>query len=250
MTTPLDAFGPGSIIVTRTDIANQTPINIGYAQEFSPEFSGNIKELYGQNQYPLDAARGTVKISGKIKAAVLSGIAWNSTFFGNNFVSGGLKWNQNEAWAIPGTPFQVTVINAATFDQDLGVVYAVSNLPFIKVASAPIIGQYSVSAAGVYTFATADSAVVGGVLVNYTSTVTTGQTLNISNMLIGSSPTFQLDYYTMRSGKAFIARYNQCQAAKIAIAAKLEDFIMPEFEIHMFANAAGNVGKLIFPEVS
>lgn len=248
MTTPLDAFGPGAIIVTRTDIANQTPINIGYAQEFSPEFSGNIKELYGQNQYPLDAARGTVKISGKIKAAVLSGIAWNSVFFGNNFVTGGIKWNPNEAAVVPTTPFQVTVVNAATFDQDLGVVYAASNLPLIKVASAPTVGQYSVSGVGVYTFAAAD--VASALLINYTSTVVTGQTLNITNTLLGSSPTFKLDYYTVRSGKAFIARYNQCQGAKISMASKLEDFLMPEFEIHMFADATGNVGKLIFPEIS
>lgn len=249
MTTPLDAFGPGILVVTRTDIANSTPINIGYAQEFAPEFSGNIKELYGQNQLPIDAARGTVKVTGKIKAAVLSGLAWNTAFFGNTFTTGGIQWNVNEAKTIPTTPFQVTVNNGAQFDQDLGVVDATTGLPYVKVASGPATGQYSgPTALGVYTFAAADTG--KAVLITYSSTVTTGQQLTLANTLLGSAPTFQLDYYTMRQNKAFIARFYQCQAAKISMAAKLEDFMMPEFEVHMFANAAGTLGKLYFPEIS
>ena len=248
MTTPLDAFGPGVLIVTRTDVANATPVNIGYAQEFQPEFSATIKELYGQNQFPLDAARGTVKVTGKIKAAVLSGIAWNNVFFGQTTTTGGIKWNYQEAAAIPATPYQVTVVNSATFDKDLGVTFAATGLPLVKVASAPATGQYSVSGAGVYTFAAADTTL--GVLITYTSTVTTGQTIPLTNQLLGTSPTFQLDYYTTRNNKALVARFNQCQANKIAFAAKLEDFIMPEFDIAMFADSSGSVGKIVFPEVA
>jgi len=249
MTTPLDAFGPGIIMVTRNDVQNATPINIGYAQEFTPEFSGNIKELFGQNQFPIDAARGTVKVSAKIKAAVLSGLAWNNAFFGNTFTSGGIRWNVNEAAVIPATPFQVTVTNGATFDQDLGVVDAETGLPFVKVPSAPAAGQYSgPTALGIYTFAAADTG--KALLITYSSTTTTGQKLTLTNSLLGTSPTFQLDYYTMRQNKAFIIRFYQCQAAKISMAAKLEDFMMPELEVHMFANAAGNIGQLYFPEVS
>jgi hypothetical protein len=150
-----DAFGPGIIIVTRTDVANSTPINIGFAQEFSGDFSSSSKELYGQNQYPLDAARGQVKVSGKMKAAVISGLAWNTVFFGESMATGGIKWNPSEAGIVPAsTPYQITVANGATFDQDLGVVDAATNIPLIKVASAPAAGQYSVGAAGVYTFNT------------------------------------------------------------------------------------------------
>ena len=32
--------------------------------------------------------------------------------------------------------------------------------------------------------------------------------------------------------------------------AKLEDFIMPEFDIAMFADSSGSVGKIVFPEVA
>jgi hypothetical protein len=246
MTTPLDAFGPGIIIVTRTDVANATPVNIGYAQEFTPEFSGSIKELFGQNQLPLDAARGTIKVTGKIKAAVLSGLAWNNVFFGDTFSTGGIIWNVNEAKTIASGTFTLT--NAGTFDADLGVVYASSNLPFVKVASLTGgTGQYTQSGA-TYNFNSGDN--TAAVLVTYTSTTASGQQLAVNNQLLGYAPTFQLDYYTSRNNKPFVARYYSCQASKLSFAAKLEDFIMPEFDFSMFVNSAGQLGKLVFPEIS
>ena len=69
----LPVFGPGAIFVQRTDLANGTPVNIGKANEFQLDQQFTKKELYGQNQFPLLAARGTAKCSGKIKAATLSG---------------------------------------------------------------------------------------------------------------------------------------------------------------------------------
>lgn len=249
MTTPFDVFGPGIAIVTRTDVANSTPVNIGFAQGLSVDFSANIKELYGQNQYALDAARGQTKVSGKMTAAVVSGIAWNSVFFGESLTSGGIKWNPGEAGAVPGvSTYTVTAANAATFDQDLGVTYAATGLPLTKVASAPAAGQYSV-AAGVYTFAAADAN--AAVLLYYTSTLTgTGQTLTINNHLLGTSPTFRLDYYTSRSNKSLVLRLNQCQLSKLSIATKMEDFAMPEFDFTAFVNSAGQLGQITFPEVS
>jgi hypothetical protein len=245
----LDAFGPGLLFLTRTDVANSTPINIGSANEFNVDFAGNIKELFGSNQLPIDAARGTIKVTGKAKAATISGLAWNAAFFGNNFSTGGFKWNVGEAASVPAsTPWTVTVTNAANFDKDLGVVFDATGIPLVKVASAPATGQYSVSAVGVYTFASADAN--KAVLITYTSTVTTGQTLTISNQLIGSAPIFQLDYYTSRNNKAFVARYNSVQCNKLSFAAKLEDFIMPELEFSMFVDASNTLGKLVFPEVS
>lgn len=245
----LDAFGPGAIILTRTDVANSTPINVGFAQSFNLEFSGNLKELFGQNQYPIDVARGTVKITGKINAAVLSGIAWNNCFFGASFSTGSLTWANPELGTIPATPYQVTVSQAANFDKDLGVINPLTGLPYKRVASAPTTGQYSVNeATGIYTFAAADTTL--NVNISYSYKTTGGQTLPITQTLLGSSPIFQLDYYTSRNNKPFLARFNQCQASKLAMATKLEDFVMPELDIGMFANAAGNVGNLYFPEIS
>src|SRR5581483_11374955 len=59
--------------------------------------------------------------------------------------------------AIPATPYQITptVPSSGTWLADLGVVDINGN-PYTRVASAPATGQYSV-AAGVYTFAAADT---------------------------------------------------------------------------------------------
>lgn len=244
----LDVFGPGALIVTRTDVANSTPVNIGYAQSMAIDFSGNVKELYGQNEFPLDAARGTVKATAKIKAAVFSGLAFNAVFFGNTFATGSVKWALGEAGVIPTTPFQITVANSAQFDADLGVINASTGLPFIKVASAPAVGQYSV-AAGIYTFNTGDT--TKAVLINYTYTAAAvGQTLNMLNTLIGTAPIFKMDYYTVRNNSPFVARFFQGQASKLAFTTQLEDFSMPEFDVSLFCDATGSIGKLYFPEVS
>jgi hypothetical protein len=255
MTTPFSAFGPGKVIVTRTDVANGTPVNIGFSQDFEVDFSGTIKELTGQNQYPIDVARGVAKVTGKMTAAVISGIAWNSVFFGNTFVPGGYQMNDLEPHSIPAiTPFTIVVMNGATFDKsvaggDLGVIYAGSGLPFQKVATAPTVGQYTVDpTTGSYAFSLADEGVA--ILISYRSTVTTGQTLTIANKLLGNTPVFQLDYYTVRNNAPFLVRLFQCTGSKVSMAAKLEDFMMPAFEFSSFVNAAGNIGEFIYPQVS
>lgn len=232
-------FGPGSLYVTRTDLTNQTPVNIGYSNEFSIDLAGDTKELYGQNQYPLAVARGTIKATGKAKAAVMSGLALNAVFHAGSFTSGQLRMAQSEAGTIPGTPYTVTVANSATFDADLGVVSATTGIPMTKVASAPATGQYSV-AAGVYTFAAADT--TKSVLITYAYTLAgSGQKQTIVNTPIGTTPTFQLDYTTSLNGNPYYLRFFAAVSSKLTQQFKLTDFMMPEIDFGIFANAAGNV---------
>jgi hypothetical protein len=251
MSVPFAAFGPGIAIVTRTDLATPVPVNIGFANELTLDLSGNVKELYGQNQLPIVAARGTIKATGKMKAAVISGDAWNNVFYGQSVVAGGITWVIDENGTIPTTPFQVTVAGSATFDADLGVRYKATGLPLIRVAATPAVGQYTV-AAGVYTFNTADSTLV--VLITYSKTAAAGgEILAVSNALIGTTPTFQLDYYTVLnqpSAKTFIVRVYACIGAKHAMTFKLEDFMMPEFDFQFFALANGKVIDYNYPELS
>lgn len=255
MSVPFAAFGPGIVIVTRTDLTTPVAVNVGYAQELTIDFSGTLKELYGQNQFPLVQARGTIKATGKIKAATISGIAWNNVFFGQSLVAAsGFVWNVQESHAIPGTPYQVTVTNGATFDADLGVTYNATGLPLQRVASSPATGQYSVNTAtGVYTFAAADTGLT--VLITYTDTVTTATTQKtiITNQLIGTTPTFQLDFYTslnQPTAQPFAIRLFSCVGNKLSLAAKLEDFIMPEIDFGFFANASGQIFEAVYPQIS
>jgi len=240
-------FGPGSLYVTRTDLTNQTPVNIGYSNEFSLDLSGETKELYGQNQYPLAVARGTIKATGKAKAAVMSGLALNAVFHAGTFTSGQLRMAQNEAGTVPTTPFTITVANSATFDTDLGVVNASTGIPMTKVASAPATGQYSVSA-GVYTFASADT--TKAVLISYAYTLAgSGQKQTIINQPIGTTPTFQLDYVTSLNGNPYYLRIFAAVAAKLTQQFKLTDFMMPEIDFGIFANAAGNVYQASYADL-
>lgn len=245
----LSVFGPGTLMVCRTDVANSTPYNIGKCNEFSLDYSFSVKELYGQYQFPLAVARGTTKVTAKAKSALISGGMLASIFFGASLTQGQTTMAVEETGTIPGTPYQITVANSATFADDFGVVYSATGLPLIKVASAPAAGQYSVSA-GVYTFAAADTTL--GVLITYTYTVASvGQKFSITNTLLGQMPVFKLAYHTSYAGSvAFDMQFNKCISSKLANAFKLEDFMMPELDLNIFADASNVIGTASFGEDS
>jgi hypothetical protein len=247
---PQGVFGPGILILTRTDIPNSTPINAGFVQEFSTDIKFDLKELYGQNQLPLLVARGTGKCTGKIKAAVVSAQVLNTVLFG----AGGtitpteqFDFSITPATPIPGTPFQITPVppSSGTFDKDLGVINAATGEPLTLVQAAPAAGQYSASTGGVYLFSSADN--VAGVQVVITfayhfSTGATGQILTLNNRPIGDTPTFQIDYKSTLYGATYYARLFNCVGGGWAMGHKLTDFASPEFDFSFFANAAQQLG--------
>jgi hypothetical protein len=243
------SFGSGVLLGTRSDIANATPVNFGLVQEVTIEESATVKEIYGQYQYPLVAARGTVKTTGKAKVARISGLAFANLFYGVTPSSGQLSTAFAEAGSVPASsPYTVTVVNSATFADDNGVVYASTGLPLTKVASAPASGQYSV-ASGVYTFSSADSG--KAVLVTYTyGLASSGQKLTVTNPLLGTTPTFQALFYTTFQGQPVTLKLNNCVSNKLTLQTKLEDFTMPEFDFSCFADSAGNIMTWSFGEAS
>jgi hypothetical protein len=255
MSTPLAAFGPGILIVTRTDVAIPAPVNVGFVQEFSIDVSGTIKELFGQNQYPLVAARSTIKTTGKFKAAVLSGLAWNAVMFGqSSFSTGSIVWNVGSTFTTSTSATTLQVGSSLTFEADLGITYAASGLPLQRVSTgAEATGKYSITTGspGLYNFAAGDQGIA--IKVTFTNTSGVGQQLIVTNQPIGFTPTFQIDYYTnlnQPTSKPFVVRLFSCVASKLMLAAKLEDFNVPEFDFSLFANTSGQVFNYIFPEVS
>ncbi len=137
--TNLAAFGPGAIYVTRTDVPNQPTVNIGYAQEFSIDESADLVENYGQNQYAMDLARGTIKATGKMKAARVSGIALNSVFHGEVLSAGSLT-----ATTSPG---EVVTLPAATVLDASAATAAGGNTVSFAAAPAVVPGQVVTHAA-------------------------------------------------------------------------------------------------------
>jgi hypothetical protein len=244
-------FGPGALYLTRTDIPNATPINIGYANEFSLDETGEVKELFGQNQYPLAVARGTIKATGKAKAAMISGQALNC-FHGGAFNSGQLLASLGEAATVPSTgTFTVAGANAASFDTDLGVIYANTGLPLVKVGAATLVGAAGeyFSNNGTYTFDSLDAGVGVKLQYAYATTVGGGQTQTVTSKPIGFAPTMQLDYVTTFQGKSYYLRMYNVIATKLAQAFKLTDYDMPEIDFSIFSNAAGNVYEVSYADV-
>src|SRR5258708_22002972 len=118
-------FGTGTLIATPNagDInANPTPMQFGVLQDVSIDFSGDIKELFGQYQFAAYSARGKVKISWKAKAARLVGKQVNDLFFSETLASTMVNVAVDEAGTIPSTPFNVTVVYSTTSVSDV-VVY-------------------------------------------------------------------------------------------------------------------------------
>lgn len=268
MSTPLAAFGPGILILTRTDVTPGTPINVGFVNEFSIESAATTKQLYGQKQYPLVAARGTIKVTGKFKAAVLSGLAWNTAFYGqSSFTSTGtgIFWNVDSTFNLSTTAVTLIVGSSLTFDADLGVKYASganAGLPFQRVSSgSESSGKYSVSVStatglNLYQFSATDTTGQSTPLpikVTYSSLTGAGQSLLVTNQLIGTTPTFQVDYYTnlnQPTSKPFVVRAYAGIGSKHVMAFKLEDFYMPEIDFDLFANASDQIYSLVYPEIS
>jgi hypothetical protein len=234
-------FGSGLLYATRSDIAAQGPIRFGAFQDLALDFAGDIKELFGQNQFALDVARGKVKITGKAKFAQISAPLMNAVFFGGSIASGQSLTMYQEADSVPAvTTFTVTVANAATFTDDLGVFDAITGNALVRVATAPATGQYSVVlATGVYTFAAADAS--KAVLIDYAYSATTGFTMLSGNPLMGNTPRFSVAFTQHYGGNTMTIKMPNCVGQKFTLPTKLDDYVMEEFDFQAFGGTGSPI---------
>ena len=226
----------------KSSVANATPQAFGTLQNVSIDLSWTTKELFGQNNFPVAVGQGTCKITGKATTAQIQARLFNDLFLNGTLSAGEVAVAVSEPGTVPAsTSYTVSVVNVATFVEDFEVKYAATGLPFIKVASAPIIGQYSV-AAGVFTFAAADAS--ASVLISYTYTfASAGQKVSLTQQLVGAAPVFSLVLgggYGQGQKLPGIKLY-ACTGTKLSFATKQNDFAMPGFEFMAFSNAAGQV---------
>lgn len=227
-------FGSGLLYATRTDIATQTPVRFGAFQDLQLDFSGETKELFGQNQFALDVARGKVKIECKAKFAQISAVVMNSVFFGGTINTGQTISQYAEAGTVPGvSTYIVTVTHSATFVTDLGVYDTTTGVRLTKVASGPATGEYSVSA-GVYTFASADAS--RAVLIDYTYTATSGWTMASGNPLMGNTPRFSASFAQTYGGNTTTIVMPYCVASKYSMPTKIDDYSIEEFDFQAFSS--------------
>lgn len=235
------SFGTGQLF--SLPVGGGAPLKVSALQDVSVDFSGDLKELYGQNQFALDVARGKTKIACKAGSGVIDVDLYNSLFFGATTTTGQKKQAFNEAGTVPATPFQVTVANGANFYLDLGVVVASTGVALKQVASAPATGQYSVSNVGVYTFAAADTGM--NVLITYLWTDTaSGKTLQITNNLMGNTPKFQAVLSEVYESKFVTLVLYSCVSSKLNMPLKQDNYTISEFDFSAQDNGSGTVGFL------
>lgn len=239
-------FGAGNVVLTPLSdafgnaIAVPTPILIGTMQDVSIDVSFDLKPLHGANQFAEEYARGKGKMAVKIKNGNVQGGLWNSTFFGQTLGTGQFL-NQVDlvGQVVPATPFQITVVppQSGVFSQDLSVSYLNAigvNIRMVRVASAPITGQYTVTPAGLYTFAAADTAKT--VFINYQYTVTTGYQSIVQNVPMGAVPIVKLDFFMNVLGKQTNLTFFRAFPMKLMFATKLDDWGIPEMDFECAAN--------------
>ncbi len=245
-------FGSGMLWATpQTDalgnaLANPTPIMIGVMQEGSIDINFENKTLHGQNQFPVAVGRGKGKIGGKCKFAQLFGALFNSVLFGQTLTSGLVAVAYDTSGrTVPASPYQLTVTppGSGSFSRDMGVI-SDKGLPLARVANAPASGQYSVTPAGLYTFAAADTGRT--VFINYEYTVAGasagGATQStVMNLPMGSAPTFTADLFLPYQGKSMKITLYSCIAGKLALSTKQDDFLVPDFDFDAFADPVGRV---------
>lgn len=236
-------FGTGVMFAVRNDISAQTPVRFGAMQEVTVDFAGDTKMLYSQSQYPIDVARGKVKIDCKAKVAQISAAIFNTIFWGGTIAAGQTLISYSESHTVPATsPFTVAATNAATFLDDLGAAYHSqsngSNVgPLTYAASPAATGSYGVSG-GTYTFTTGDKSVV--VDLNYSYTVTTGLTVTQGNPFMGTTPYFVTEFSDTFEGGNITLKLYRCVGSRLSMPTRLDDFYISDFDFQGFADASNN----------
>ena len=244
-------FGAGNMYVTPlidangAAIANPNSYPLLVLQEGALSDTSDLKELYGQGQRASAIARGKTKTTLKVKNARVLAAVWNSIYFGQTLTSPSLLagFTDVTGTAVPTTPFQITPTppSAGTWLADQGVISGATGNPLTRVASAPATGQYSV-AAGLYTFAAADTGLTMYINFQYSSTTAgIGSKQTVRNLPMGYAPTFRARLTVIFQGKIMHLDCRSCVCTKFSLPFKNEDFAVPELDFTLQDDGAGNV---------
>lgn len=242
-TTQLElGFGSGVFFVTRTDINNGTPVQLAALQDINITFTGELKDLFSQGQFPIAVARGKTKIEGKGKYALISTPVYNSLFFGQTVETGQTLMAFAEDHNIAAT---ISVTHLGTFTQDLGV-FVPSTGDRFELGTVVAVGTYTVSA-GVYNFDSSDvpaSPTVLPIQISYEYTVAGGFTLNGGNPFMGTTPIFRGDFYQPFNNDSLLLTLFNCVGMNIGMPTTVDNFLINDFSFGAFAGADGSTFQL------
>jgi hypothetical protein len=246
-------FGTGTLLAFNTGAgasgdAGHTPVTFGGLQDVEIDMDGSVKELHGQNQFPIAVARGKMKITGKAKFADLNAKAYNELFWGQTLSAGQVLLALNET-AAPTSGKTYTVTHGSKFSTDYGCRDATTGVPLIKMLTASSVAastEYNVkSSTGVYTF----NSSAPNATISYAYTASSaGYHMTASNQLQGYTPVFQVALQQTFMSKTYSIQLLQCVSSKLTNPTKMEDYTISDFEFAAFANAAGNLFTQSWPE--
>lgn len=233
-------FATGDLFAT--PVGGGAPFKFGALQDVSVDFSADVKQLFGQYQFPLDVARGKTKIEGKAATGNVNASAFNTFYFNQTVTAGQTLRAINESHAVPtGATFAATHTGANIFYQDLGLYDAVTGDQLTQVATGPSgANEYIVSSVGIYTLGTGPRA--NAVLANYLYDDASGNTLDIGNPLMGDTPKFRMILSQTYNGKTFTLVLYSCTAEKLSLPLKQDDYLIADLTFQAQANDANQVG--------
>ena len=241
-------FGAGTGILTpyaTNGPANPTPLQLPILQELSIDFSADMAELYGQDQFAFGLARTKTKIDCKAKVGAVYAALLSDLFFGATLSNASQTlFALQEQVTI--TSHTGTVANSAHFLADCGFVNATTGVPYRYVASAPAVGQYT-QTAGAYTVNASDTVATAYITYTY-SAATQGQSATVTNAAMGAMPTFDFKYMNNQFGANLFMEFYKGISKKITLPNKNTEFEMLEFDFSCFALQTGNVFTLSMDE--
>jgi hypothetical protein len=257
---PQFSFGTGAIWGERVDVTGSGigPRQFGILQGVKLTWSYTDKPLFGQGQWPAAIGRGQGTVKGAAEAAQLNMLLVSDIFFGLTPTTGQFGVSQNEPGTVPASPtYTITPANAATYNDDLGVIYRASAKRFNRVTSPTAAAEYAVNfTTGVYTFSAADAS--QQVVISYTYNVTaTGKKLTVTNQLQGFTPAFKATLYQNISpvvpggGGSFqptAIRLNACVGEEWTFDTKQQDWTIPNYAFQAYADASDTIAIISFVE--
>lgn len=245
-------FGSGLATLTPTAgnlPTNPTPTQLKVMQEGSLEFKGELKKLFGQNQFAVVTARGKIDATAKLKMGAMDVNDINQIYFAQTVTPGG---------SVPSAPETHTTAASITptagsglgITLDRGVLNGDTGVSMVRVASAPTVGQYTFTpattggspTAASYTFNASETA--SKVILSFNVTVTSGSTLTINSQAMGYAPVCRLELENAFRGSVEYWILNSVTLGTFSRPTKQDDFWVSDVDISINADAAGTVGTL------
>ena len=183
-------FNAGDVWVKESSGANPKTFKAAKLISASVDIEGSPVELETNREFAEDVASGRKKITGQIVIGEFQP-AFKKAHFGSGGVAETTGYEEMVTLSeAPGVDNTITATGGGPIE-DFGVRNASTRAEFVRVASAPATGQYSVNeTTGAYTTAAADQAVV--LEVTYAKAVAgSGTTLEFTNDTMGAAPLYK-----------------------------------------------------------